>query len=180
MNREDDHILVRQCLQGNQKAFEEIVERYHKVIFNVGLRILNDVEDAADVTQTAFLKAYENLSKFNERYKFFSWLYKIAVNESLNVLKQRKQTQGIDSGIVSTGKNPEETYKDVELSEKIQDAIMKIGLENRVVIVLSHFQDLSYGEISYILDLPGKTVKSRLFTARKLLRDILRKEGVYD
>ena len=180
MNREDDHILVRQCLQGNQKAFEEIVERYHKIIFNVGLRVLNNAEDAADVTQTAFLKTYENLHRFNEKYKFFSWLYKIAVNESVNVLRQRKQTQGVDSGIVSTGKNPEETYKDVELSEKIQNALMKIELDYRVVIVLSHYQELSYDEISYVLDLPGKTVKSRLFTARKLLRDILRKEGVYD
>lgn len=178
MDREEDHILVRQCLQGNQKAFEEIVERYHKIIFNVGLRVLNDVEDAADVTQTVFLKAYENLSKFNERYKFFSWLYKIAVNESLNLLKQRKQTQGIDSGIVSSGKNPEEIYRDVELSEKIQDAIMKIGLDNRIVIVLRHFQDLSYEEIGYILEIPVKTVKSRLFTARNLLKNVLLKEGL--
>jgi RNA polymerase sigma-70 factor (ECF subfamily) len=178
MNREDDHILVRQCLQGDQKAFEEIVERYHKIVFNVVLRVLNDVEDAADVTQTVFLKAYESLGKFSERYKFFSWLYKIAVNESINTLRQRKQAQGIDSGIISTEKNPEEAYGEVELSEKIQDALMKIGLDYRVVIVLCHFQELSYDEISYVLDLPEKTVKSRLFTARKMLRDILRKEGL--
>ena len=175
---DEDAVLVQQCLNGNQKAFEVIVDRYQKPIFNAALRVLNDCEDAADVTQTAFVKAYENLHRFNARYKFFSWLYKIAVNEALNFFNQRKHFGEFDEDIASTEKTPEETYNDIEIGQKIQNSIMNLRFDYRVVLVLSHFQDLSYKEISYILDIPEKTVKSRLFTARQLLKNMLLKENL--
>ena len=110
------------------------------------------------------------------RYKFFSWLYKIAINESLNTLRQRKQINSIDDDFVSTDKGPDEKYYDLEKGERIQQALMEIGIDYRTTIVLNYFHDLSYDEISYVLEIPVKTVKSRLFTARKLLRTILIKE----
>ncbi len=176
VDRIDDNILVRRCLQGDKKAFEEIVDRYQKTVFNAAFRILNDYEDAADVAQSVFIRVYENLEKFSARYKFFSWLYKITVNESLNFLKQRKQIGGIAAEEVADAKTPEDLYKDVELSESIQQALMQIGLDYRLVIVLRYFQDLSYNEISYVLDTPEKTIKSRLFTARNLLKNIMSEE----
>lgn len=176
MDRIDDNILVRRCLQGDKKAFEEIVDRYQKTVFNAAFRILNDYEDAADVAQSVFIRVYENLEKFSARYKFFSWLYKITVNESLNFLKQRKQIGGIAAEEVADANTPEDLYKDVELSESIQQALMQIGLDYRLVIVLRYFQDLSYNEISYVLDTPEKTIKSRLFTARNLLKNIMSEE----
>ncbi len=176
MDRIDDNILVRRCLEGDKKAFEEIVDRYQKTVFNTAFRILNDYEDAADVSQSAFIRVYENLEKFSARYKFFSWLYKITVNESLNFLKQRKQIGGSTAEEVADAKTPEDLYKDAELSESIQQALMQIGLDYRLVIVLRYFQDLSYNEISYVLDTPEKTVKSRLFTARNLLKNIMSEE----
>jgi RNA polymerase sigma-70 factor (ECF subfamily) len=178
MDREDDQTLVHQCLKGNRGAFETIVEKYHKTVFNIAFRILNDGEDAADVTQSVFLRAYEHLSGFSPRYKFFSWLYKIAVNVSLNALKQRRDLPSLNEEMVSGGKSPEDVYNDSELREKIQEALMKLGIDYRVVVVLSYFQDLSYNEIAYVLEIPEKTVKSRLFTARRMLRDILMREGV--
>ena len=176
MDRIDDNILARRCLEGDKKAFEEIVDRYQKTVFNTAFRILNDYEDAADVSQSAFIRVYENLEKFSARYQFFSWLYKITVNESLNFLKQRKEIGGIAAEEVADAKTPEDLYKDVELSESIQQALMQIGLDYRLVIVLRYFQDLSYNEISYVLDTPEKTVKSRLFTARNLLKNIMSEE----
>ncbi len=170
---EDDRVLVRQCLDGHSEAFEQIVDKYHKTVFNAALRILNDVEDAADITQSVFLKVFENLGTFNARYKFFSWLYKITINESLNFLNRRRQYDQIDEALAAADKPPDERYRDVERSEKIQEALMELSLDYRVVLVLNHFHDLTYKEIAYILEIPEKRVKSRLFSARQLLRDKL-------
>lgn len=170
---EEDQALVRRCLEGDRGAFEQLVDKYHKTVFNVAFRMLNDTDDAADVTQSVFLKAFENLATFNARFKFFSWLYKIAVNESLNYLSRRRPHDQIDEGLPAVDKSPDERYGDLERSERIQEAMMEMGLDYRVVIVLNHFQDLSYREIAYVLDIPEKRVKSRLFSARQLLKDKL-------
>lgn len=178
MTEPDDMILVRQCLQGNTKAFEAIVDKYQKTIFNVALRMTNDEQDAEDIAQSVFMKAFEKLETFNPHYKFFSWLYRMAVNESLNLINQRKCFQELDESFVSKEKTPEESYEQNEMTQNIEIALMHLAPEQRALIVLKHFQDLSYKEISYILDVPEKTVKSRLFTARHLLKDILLKKGL--
>jgi len=175
---EDDSVLVSQCLRGDRKAFEVIVERYQKPVFNLALRIVNDYDDAQDVTQSAFVKAFENLKSYNPKYKFFSWLYRIALNESLNLVHQKKDLEELDEGLESKDKSPEEAYEDVALSEKIRDALMELRVDYRAVVVLKHFQNLSYKEVATILEVPEKTVKARLFTARQLLRGILTKKGL--
>lgn len=170
----DDAALVRECLAGNTKAFEALVDKYQKVIFNVAYRMINNYDDAEDITQSVFIKVYEKLNIFNPKFKFFSWLYRMAVNESLNYLNQKKRTEILNAdSIVSKEKTPEEIYTELELSEKIQDALMELDPDHRILIVLRHFQDCSYKEMSYILDIPEKTVKSRLFTARQLLKTVL-------
>ena len=177
MTENDDSILVEQCLRGDRKAFEVIVEKYQKTIFNVALRIVNDYDDAQDVTLSSFVKAFENLRSFDPKYKFFSWLYRIGVNESLNFLNQKKSFEGLDDSLISRDKGPEEAYHDLEQREDIREALLRLKLDYRTVVVLKHFQNLSYKEISYILDLPEKTVKARLFTARQFRREILLKKG---
>ncbi len=173
MIEHDDATLVKLCLAGDAKAFEQIVDRYQKKIFNIALRIAADQDDAEDITQSVFVKAYERLETFDPKYKLFSWLYRIAMNESLNFVGQRQNLQRLDDAEVSKEPSPEETLDTAINSQTVQDALMKLKLEHRAVIVLKHFQELSYREISYILDLPEKTVKSRLFTAREQLRRIL-------
>jgi RNA polymerase sigma-70 factor (ECF subfamily) len=176
----DDKELVRRCLKGDLKAFEPLLERYQKPVFNIALRILSDTGDAADVTQSTFLKAYENLSSYNERYKFFSWLYRIAVNTSLNLLEQKRRSDLLgDVDVVGTDSTEEQLHT-AERVEKLEDAILNLSLDYRVVIVLRHFHDLSYEEIAVILDIPEKTVKSRLFTGRQLLKDMLMKAGLVE
>jgi RNA polymerase sigma-70 factor (ECF subfamily) len=176
----DDTDLVRRCLGGDLKAFEIIVERYQKPVFNVALRILSSTDDAADIAQATFVKAYEKLSSYNDKHKFFSWLYRIAVNTSLNFLEQKKRSDLLGDQEVSQGNQVEEELDAAERVEKLDDAILNLPVDYRVVIVLKHFHDLTYEEIGVILDIPDKTVKSRLFTARQMLKEILLKAGLME
>lgn len=174
-----DAELVAQCLKGERTAFGVLVDRYQKPVFNAALRIVGNGEDAADITQVVFLKAYEKLRSYKPNYKFFSWLYRIAVNESINFAKARRQHEEIDDSIpAEDGPVGEETPEAVE--GIIEEALQALSLEHRLVLVLCHLQELSYREAGYVLDLPEKTVKSRLFTARKVLKDVLIRKGRLD
>jgi RNA polymerase sigma-70 factor (ECF subfamily) len=90
IGEQEDKELVRRCLKGEKEAFGTILDRYEKPIYNLVLRMVNDRDDAADLTQTIFVKAYEKLDTYDERFKFFSWLYKIAVNTALNFISHRR------------------------------------------------------------------------------------------
>lgn len=178
MMKSEDNILVKQCLEGNKTAFEHLVDKYQKIILNVAYRFCKDLDLAHDITQSVFIKAYEKLDTFNERYKFFSWIYRIAVNESLNSLKQKKDEEDVEAVIHSQEKNPEQAYLEVELSESIQKALMQLQPNYRIIIILKHFSHCSYKEIAEILDIPAKKVKSRLYSARQILKDVLIEEGL--
>lgn len=170
----DDNMLVEQCLNGRKDAFERLVERYQKLILNLSFRMCGDFDDAEDITQTVFLNAYNNLQWFDPAHKFYSWIYRIAINESINLVKKKKQTQRAETDFIVDGQTPEDIYAQNELSSRIQAALMKLNPMYRSVIVLQHFRHCSYEEISQILEIPVKTVKSRLYDARGLLRDILK------
>jgi RNA polymerase sigma-70 factor (ECF subfamily) len=179
MKAQTDADLVRECLAGNQRSFETLVRKYEKPIFNVALRILRDRDDAMDVTQTVFVKAYEKLGSFDEKREFFSWIYRIAINESINASKKTRRQDEYESGVTAALPPSQEERRDAEiLSEEIEGAIEVLTLDYRMVIVLRHFHDFSYQEIAEILDIPEKTVKSRLFTARQQLKEILTARGV--
>jgi RNA polymerase sigma-70 factor (ECF subfamily) len=177
MERSDKE-LVKECLDGNQRAFGSLVDRYQKVVFNVAYRMLNDYDAAEDITQTVFIKGYERLDSFNPKYRFFSWLYRIAINESLNHINQHKRLTELSPDMVSRDKTPDEIYSDTELSLKMGEALMELAPDYRTAIVLRHFRNLSYKEMSEILQIAEKTVKSRLFTGRQLLRKVLVARGM--
>ena len=177
MNEGNDLQLVEECLRGERKAFETIVDKYEKPLFNAAFRILGNVADAEEVTQVAFIKAFEGLGTFRKGSKFFSWLYRIAVNESLNFRRARKMHDPIDDDSGAKPETPETIYAQRELQAGIQRALNKLTDEYRVVIVLRHFQDCSYEEMSEILGIPAKRVKSRLFSARQQLRNLLPEHG---
>jgi RNA polymerase sigma-70 factor, ECF subfamily len=176
----DDKILVKESLNGDKKAFEEIVEKYYKIIYRLAYRIIRNNDDAEEITQIVFVKAYENLGSYNPKFKFFSWLYRITVNESLNFSKRQNFTEKLNEKHSTSEKNPDVIYDQTERSEKIQDALMELDMIYRLPVVLKHFMDYSYKEISYLIDIPEKTVKSRLFEGRHLLKNILVKKGFSD
>jgi RNA polymerase sigma-70 factor (ECF subfamily) len=173
MNEERDQRLVDACLKGNTKAFEEIVLNYQKPLYTAAYRIVEDQDEAEDVLQNAFIKAYENLGTYKKSYKLFSWLYRITLNEALNSLHGKKRFEGLSGDYQSGEKRGDEVVQENELSHALDSALRELKLDYRLVIILNHFHDRSYTEMSYILNIPVKTVKSRLFTARNMLRELL-------
>jgi RNA polymerase sigma-70 factor (ECF subfamily) len=178
MTEQSDEDLVRQCRSGEIKSFDLLIERHQRTIFNLALRMVRNSDDAADVSQSVFVKAYENLERFDPQFKFFSWLYRIAVNESLNALEQKKRFEGLEGNDLAADTADEKDDDTVREERRIQDGLMMLSVDQRAVIVLKHMQGLSYREIAQVLDLPEKTIKSRLFSARQTFKDILKKKGV--
>jgi RNA polymerase sigma-70 factor (ECF subfamily) len=169
---EDDAELIRQSLAGETDAFGLLVGRYQNVMYTVALRMVGNGEDARDVTQDAFVKAYRQLATFDPTYRFFSWMYRIVVNESFNVIRARRPQEPIDSELAGKG-TPFETALAGERHAHIEAALQRLTPEYRSVVVLRHFAGQSYSEIAAALSIPEKTVKSRLFTARQLLGEML-------
>lgn len=178
MREDDDSTLVRRCLGGNRNAFEQLVQRYQKPVFNVAWRTLHDPQDAMDVAQTTFLKAFEHLSSYDENYRFYSWIYRIAVNESLNALGARRSSAPINGLEPDEAPGPDRQLEGEQTGRAIEEGLMRISPELRTVVILRHFMHLSYEDMADILALPAKTVKSRLYSARQLLREHLLRAGV--
>jgi RNA polymerase sigma-70 factor (ECF subfamily) len=171
----DEVVWVARCLRGDPSAFEAIVNRYQRVMFALALRMVGDYEDARDATQNAFIRAYERLDTYDPERRFFSWMYRIVVNECLNFRRARRPTEPLDEGIEEPADaGPLRLAENGEQSARIDAALVKLPEDQRMVIVLRHFADLSYAEIGDILGVPEKTVKSRLFEARQRLGELLR------
>ncbi len=173
MTKTDDTKLIERCINGDRKAFESLLVQYEKPVFNAAYRMLNSRDDARDVTQTVFLKVFENFDSYDPSRRFFSWIYRITLNESINWLGKSKRLEPLQHEAVDDGKGPEQEVDSAKLSENVQAALMSIKADYRTVIVLKHFLGCSYIEISEILEIPEKKVKSRLYSARQLLRDAL-------
>ncbi len=179
MSPGEDETLVRGCLGGDDRAFETLLERYERKVFNGALRMVNNHDDARDITQSVFLKVYRNLGRFDDRYKFFSWIYRIMINESINFMRRQKPDDPVDERLPSTDRGPLETLQGVELSAAIREALMSLKPDYRCVIILRHFHGCSYREMSEILEIREETVKSRLFSARSILRDHIVQRGIH-
>ena len=178
MSEQNDEVLVRKCIGGDRGAFEVLVEKYQGPLFNLALRMTQEYADAEDITQSAFLKAYESLSSFKPDRKFFSWLYRIAVNETLNYLRGKRHQEPLNEEMAAEDADGSQEIARGEASAQIDEALMDLNLEYRTVVVLKHLMELPYADISQILDIPVKTVKSRLFSARIRMREFLVQKGV--
>ena len=176
MESDDDAQLLQRFRRGDREAFTELVIRYQKPIYNAAFWVLRKAEDASDVTQTVFLKVVERLDEYDPQYKFFSWIYRIAVNESLNLLRRNGHDDEWDDESEFEGpadRSPEWQLGELERSRRLQDAMMKLSTTDRTVLTLRHFSECSYEEIAQVLEIEPKTVKSRLFDARQRLRALL-------
>jgi len=179
MSKTDDTKLIERCINGDREALEGLLVRYEKPVFNAAFRMLNSRDDAKDVTQTVFLKVFENFDQYDPSRRFFSWIYRITLNESINCLGKSNRLEPLQRDVVDEGKSPEQEVDSANLSKGVQEALMAIKTEYRSVIVLKHFLGCSYMEIGQILDIPEKKVKSRLYAARQLLKDTLTEAGLH-
>lgn len=167
----NDHDLVRECLGGRVEAFDELVRRYERPVFNAVLRMVRNRDDAADLSQEAFVRAYRRLASFDERFKFYSWIYGIAIHAAINHVRRRRELSPLDREPESPARS-DDAGRD-ESAARVREAVMRLSPEYRAVVVLRHYLDLSYREIAEAIGVPEKTVRSRLFSARRNLRELL-------
>ena len=174
---DDDRVLVERCRHGDREAFTALVVRYQRPIYNAAFWVLHKAEDASDISQIVFLKVAERLDDYDPRYKFFSWIYRIAVNESLNLLRRKSHEEELDEEMDLPGADsadPLWQLSAAERSRRVQSTLKSMATNDRVVLMLRHFSECSYQEMAQILELDEKTVKSRLFEARQRLRGLLK------
>jgi RNA polymerase sigma-70 factor, ECF subfamily len=159
------------------EAFDELVTGHQFAMYNTVLRIVGETNDARDVTQAGFIKAWENLHTYKPEHRFFSWLYRIMVNEALNSVRSKRvhyELRLVDDAIeAGESDEPDRELINAERNASLAKAIGRLSPDYRAVIVMRHFEDLSYHEMADILDIDEKTVKSRLYSARIKLRECL-------
>ncbi len=182
----DESVLVAQARQADARAFAELVRRYEGKIFRLAQHITQNREDAEDVLQETFLKAYEHLDQFQGNSKFYTWIVRIAVNQALMKLRKRKTDKSVsldeqlDTGedtvvreIAAWDENPEQRYSREELNSILDSAVQSLAPPYRAVFLLRDVEDLSTEETAEALDLSIPAVKSRLLRARLQLREKL-------
>ena len=188
---DEDVELVSFCRKGEIDAFEELVEKYQKKMLNVAFRMIGDYDEACEVVQDAFLSAYRSINKFRGEARFSTWLYRIVLNLSKNRMTQIRtrgvrEVYSIDAAVETEegsrrvdppdeGPSPLEQMEKKEVDARVQGCINGLDSEYREVLVLRDIQGFSYQEIWDILKIPDGTVKSRLFRARDILKECLKK-----
>lgn len=176
-DEDEDKALLARYLNGDRDAFTTLVIRYQKPVYNAAFWILRRHEDANDVAQAVFLKVAERADGYDPKYKFFSWIYRIAVNESLNVLRRNGHEEELDDDLDiadADSTNPERQASAAEMSRHVRGMLMTMTTSDRLVLTLRHFSECSYEDMAEIIGIDEKTVKSRLFDARRRLRGLLK------
>lgn len=184
-NARNDFNLVTNAKFGDQKAYAELMQRYKDSIYFMVLKMVNNKDDAMDLTVSTFAKAFENLDKYKPDFAFSTWLFRIATNSSIDFIRKKKlHTTSIDrmSGedgeervfeIKSDALNPEETSIKKQQTQQLKEIVDKLPIRYKTLIILRYYDELSYEEIAVQLDLPLGTVKAQLFRARDLLSNVL-------
>jgi RNA polymerase sigma-70 factor, ECF subfamily len=170
-----DEELVRRYLDGDRAAFDSLVVRYQQRVYAVALRMCGDPEDARDATQNAFLSAIRHLRSFRAEAKLSTWLHRLAVNASLDVIRRRRPSAALDelSSRRAEGTSPEESAVAADRAGSVHRALAALSPEHRAVVVLHDLQQQDYTEVAAILDIPVGTVKSRIHRARLELAKLL-------
>ncbi len=183
LSQVSDEAVVALCLAQGGEHFAELVARYREPIYGFALHLTGDADEASDLAQQSFVKAFAALTRFRPGYKFSSWLYTIAANLCRSWLrKQKHRPVSIEGSFpdpetipaeAAMAEGPDVVVDREELRARVLDAVQSLPTKYRVVVILRHLNDLSYQEIGDILKLPTTTVEHRLRTAREMLRQRL-------
>jgi len=177
--RLDDDALVKQCQRGDSEAMSRLIYKYQDRVYNIILKICNNSDDAAELTQDTFVKVLENITDFRGKSSFYTWLFRVACNEAINFCRRRFKvvSQSLDSGMAPPAEmsdnDPARLAQQKEVIALLTEAISRLDEDHRVVLVLRDIEQMSYNQISDVLGLELGTVKSRLSRARSMLREIL-------
>jgi len=175
----DDTVLIRRCLSGEVQAYGVLVDRYSARIINLAYAMLGDRHEAEDIAQEAFVRAYRGLAKFERKAKFSSWLYQIALNLCKDHLKakSRHARSADEEQLAALDGDPKDQAPrmllEVELSEKMREAIGRLPVLYRESFILRHLQGLDYEKVAEITGVPADTVRVRAYRAREMMREKL-------
>ncbi len=183
MNKSDDYLVLK-SQRGDTKSFELLILKYQRRIFNVIYRIVRDQNVVEDLAQDTFLNAYNSIKNFKRQSSFYTWIYRIAVNISLNYLSKQKNLKTVDDTIMESESvvekistydmSPEKSLGSKESTSVIINAINKLPDDMRLAIMLRDYEGLSYQEASEVMDCPIGTVRSRIFRGRAILKEMLK------
>ena len=184
-----DHELVTFARSGSEKAYRELLDRYQRPVFSLVYRMVRDRELAEDLAQETFVKVFNHLESYNPKYKFSSWIFKIASNLAIDTLRKKSpETVSLDGSrnartgeeieatrisVASEDENPEQRLEAKQLGEEIEAAIGQLRVEYRTAILLRHVEGRPYEEIAEIMEVPLGTVKTYIHRARSELRETL-------
>jgi RNA polymerase sigma-70 factor (ECF subfamily) len=181
-NTTDDLALVERARQGDAKAHEKLVKKYRKSVYYMLLKMVNNADDAEDLTQEAFAKAFAALERYDTKYAFSTWLFRIATNNCIDhIRKRRVQTVSLDTpyhseegddiqfDVRDSDLNPNEQMLRKQRKEYIKQAVEKLPKKFKVLVELRYFQEMSYEEVGEEMGMPIGTVKAQLFRAREML-----------
>jgi RNA polymerase sigma-70 factor (ECF subfamily) len=181
--------LIKKVKKGDQQAFAELVERYKNSVFAICLRMVGNAQEAEDLSQEAFIRAFNHIDQYDHERKFSTWLFRIATNLSIDFLRRRKSNISLDAVVPGTEglslnamlpdqtAQPEELVVRKETEEMVQNEIKKLPEKYRSAVVLKYIEDLSLKEISEIMDIPVGTVKTRIHRGREMLRKMMMAGG---
>ena len=184
--KSDDNILINKALAGDQTAYEKLMKKYYQLIYNLIFRMISRKEDVEDLTQEAFIKAFNSLQNFDRQFAFSTWLFKIATNNAIDYLRKKKlNTFSIDREIESEESDfkfeipdnenkPDRVIIEGERKKILDEAIESLPPKYKEVILLRHKMDKEYEEIAKELKLPLGTVKAHIFRGRELLNKFLK------
>jgi len=181
----DDRALVSRILEGDRDRFTELVKRYEKRVVNYVYRITHRYEEAHDLAQEIFVKVYMALDRYDAKYQFSTWLFRIAQNTAIDALRKKSvvevpiskpaasEDDAKEREFADTGVSPYRALKNKQLASAIDKAVLELPADYRELIQLRHFAELSYEEIASMKKLPLGTVKNKLFRARNMLKETL-------
>lgn len=183
---EEDRILVSAAKTGDQKAFEDLMKKYRKSVYYMLLKMVYNPDDAEDLTQEAFAKAFTSLHKFDSKFAFSTWLFRIATNNCIDFIRKKKLlTYSIDQpvdedsdrpffiDIRDKNYNPNEEMIHSQRSQIIHEAVEKLPQRYKILVKMRYFEEKAYEELADELNLPLGTVKAQLHRARELLNELL-------
>ena len=187
-SHQEDILLIKRCLSGEQIAYSRLLNKYQQAVINICYRLVGDYDNAIDLAQESFVKAFNHLTSYDNTYKFSSWLFRIATNHSYDYLRKAKlNTVSIDNDmeceesrvtlqLTDPNETPDQHYAENKKKQFLQEAINKLPPDSRSAIILRHLFDKTYEEMAEIFNEPVGTVKARIHRARKRLAELLKPE----